>query len=182
MAAPIRVISPQRQPDRRLLLADVLRDMVADGLAEQSAADNLLAAKHLRRGDVHPLVLIAERKWKDPRHPRRVLTLEALTEWLAGKVGLPYMHIDPFKIDFAAVTKVMSNAYATRFRILPVAVTANEAVIATCEPYVREWENELAQILRLQIQRVLANPQDISTYQVEFYNLARSIKSASQQA
>ena len=125
---------------------------------------------------------MAEQKWKDPRHPRRVLNLETLTEWLAGKVGLPYLHIDPFKIDFAAVTKVMSNAYATRFRILPVQVTAKEAVIATCEPYVREWEDELAQILRLQIKRVLANPVDIGSYQVEFYNLARSIKDASQQS
>ena len=32
------------------------------------------------------------------------------------------MHIDPFKIDFAAVTKVMSSTYATRFRILPMQV------------------------------------------------------------
>jgi general secretion pathway protein E len=45
--------------------------------------------------------------------PRKLLHLEALTEWLAGKVGLPYLHIDPFKIDFASVTKVMSNAYAS---------------------------------------------------------------------
>ncbi len=181
MAAHVRVVTPPQQPDRRLQLEDVLRDLVADALVDQAAADPLLAARHLRRGDTHPLILVAEQKWKDPRHPRRVLHLEALTEWLAGKVGMPYLHIDPFKIDFAAVTKVMSNAYATRFRILPVEVTLKEAVIATCEPFVREWENELAQILRLQIRRVLANPQDIGTYQVEFYNLARSIKSASQQ-
>jgi len=181
MAAHVRVVTPPQQPDRRLTLEDVLRDLVADALVDQATADTLLAARHLRRGETHPLILVAEQKWKDPRHPRRVLHLEALTEWLAGKVGMPYLHIDPFKIDFAAVTKVMSNAYATRFRILPVEVTLKEAVIATCEPFVREWENELGQILRLQIRRVLANPQDIGTYQVEFYNLARSIKSASQQ-
>jgi general secretion pathway protein E len=181
MAAHVRVVTPPQQPDRRLTLEDVLRHLVADALVDQATADTLLAARHLRRGETHPLILVAEQKWKDPRHPRRVLHLEALTEWLAGKVGMPYLHIDPFKIDFAAVTKVMSNAYATRFRILPVEVTLKEAVIATCEPFVREWENELGQILRLQIRRVLANPQDIGTYQVEFYNLARSIKSASQQ-
>jgi len=181
MLAHARVVAPQGQADRRLGLDEVLRDLLADGLAHQAEAETLLAAKHLRRGETHPLILIAEQKWKDPRHPRRLLSLETLTEWLAGKTGMPYLHIDPFKIDFAAVTKVMSNAYAVRFRILPVAVTAKEAVIATCEPYVREWEAELGQILRLQIKRVHANPQDIGTYQVEFYNLARSIKSASQQ-
>ena len=36
-------------------------------------------------------------------------------------------------------------------------------MIATCEPYVREWEQELAQVLRLDIKRVMANPVDISS-------------------
>jgi general secretion pathway protein E len=180
-APPVRVVSPKPPPDRRLTLDEVLRDLVGEGLITQADAEALLSARHLRKGDTHPLVLVAERKLKDPRHPRRLLTLESLTEWLAGKAGLPYLHIDPFKIDFAAVTKVMSNAYATRFRILPVEVTAQEAVIATCEPYVREWEGELGQILRLKIKRVLANPADIATYQAEFYNLARSVKDASRE-
>jgi len=175
----------QHQPkhtDRRLTLDEVLRDLVADKLVAQEAADSLLATKSLRKGETHPLTLVAEQKWKDPRHSKRLLQLEVLTEWLAHKVGLPYMHIDPFKVDFAGVTKVMSNAYATRFRILPVQVTTRECVVATCEPYIREWEKELSQVLRLEIRRVLANPHDIATYQVEFYNLARSVQGASQQS
>ncbi|PWT74343.1 MAG: type II secretion system protein E [Proteobacteria bacterium] len=183
-STPARTAEPQiaKVPDRRITVDELLRDLVADKLVGKEAADSLLATKALRKGDVHPLVLIAEQKWKDPRHPKHLLHLELLTEWMAGKVGLPYFHIDPFKIDFAAVTKVMSNAYATRFRILPVQVTPKECVVATCEPYVREWEAELAQILRLGIRRVLANPLDIANYQVEFYNLARSVQGASLQS
>ena len=112
--------------------------------------------------------------------PRKLLHLETLTEWLAEKVGLPYLHIDPFKIDFAAVTKVMSNAYAQRYKILPVGVTSKEATIAVCEPHVREWEEQLKQVLRLDIKRVIANPLDIQSYLVEFYNLARSVKGATE--
>jgi general secretion pathway protein E len=187
MAAPLTATTRPANPpvstsDRRLTVEEVLRDLVQEGLVTQQDADTLLAARHLRKGQIHPLQIIADQKLKDPRHARRLLNLETLTEWLAGRAGLPYFHIDPFKIDFAAVTKVMSNAYATRFRILPVQITPKEAVIATCEPYVREWEAELGQILRLQIRRVLANPVDIGTYQVEFYNLARSVKDASQQS
>jgi len=178
----IRVVVPPKQGDRRLTLKEVLGELLQDQLIEPTVMDALLAAQHLRRGEVHPLVFVAEQKLKDPRHTRKLLTLESLTEWLAGKVDLPYLHIDPFKINFAAVTKVMSNAYATRFRILPVEVTVREAVIATCEPFVREWEAELSQILRLKIKRVLSNPQDIASYQAEFYNLARSVRSASAQS
>ena len=91
---------------------------------------------------------------------------------------MEYLHIDPLKIDFAAVTEVMSSAYATRFRILPVALNTKEAVVATAEPRVREWEPELSRIIKRDIKRVIANPLDIERYQVEFYNLAKSIKGA----
>ena len=168
-----------RQKDRKLDLHEVLNDLVTDQLVSRQDADKLAADRRFSRSDAHPLVVIAEQKWKDPRQPRKLLHLELLTEWLAEKVGLPYLHIDPFKIDFAAVTKVMSNAYAERYRILPVGVNTREATIATCEPNMREWEESLKQVLRLEIKRVIANPLDIRSYLVEFYNLARSVKGAS---
>src|SRR6476660_8786895 len=108
--------------------------------------------------------------------------LDGLSEWLAKHLGMDYLHIDPLKIDFTAVTEIMSSAYATRFRILPVAVTAKEAVIATAEPNVRDWEPELARIIKREIRRVFSNPVDIERYQVEFYNLAKSIKGANKTA
>jgi general secretion pathway protein E len=138
----------------------------------------LISNRRFSRSDTHPLVVIADQKWKDPRQPRKLLHLEALTQWLADKVELPYFHVDPFKIDFAAVTKTMSSAYAERYRILPVAITTREVTVATCEPYVREWEEQIRQVLRLEVKRVIASPLDIQSYLVEFYNLARSIKGA----
>jgi general secretion pathway protein E len=170
----------QKLPDKKLALDQLLADLVADKLVTQEAAEKLIALRrNLRSSAIHPLMLLADQKWKDPRNPKKLLSLEVLTEWLAGKVGLPYLHIDPFKIDFAAVTKVMSSAYAERFKILPISVNSTEVVIATCEPYVREWEAELSRIMRLAIKRVVANPQDINGFLVEFYALARSVKSAS---
>jgi general secretion pathway protein E len=170
----------QKPAEHKLTLDELLAWLRADKLVTQEAAEKLLALRqNFRANPNHPLTILADQKWKDPRSPKKLLTLEALTEWLAGRVGLAYFHIDPFKIDFAAVTKVMSNAYAERYKILPVSVGAKEAVIATCEPYVREWEAELGRMLRMDIKRVVANPQDINGFLVEFYNLARSVKNAS---
>ena len=176
----ITVLQPVTTPvvEHRLALAEILEALVADGLVARSDADQLIADRRLHRTEHHPLVVIADQKWKTQQPPHRVMGLEWLTEWLAGKVGLEYYHIDPLKINFSSVTDVMSNAYATRFKILPVEVSTREVVIATCEPYIKEWEKELKPILRLEIRRVVANPDDISRYQVEFYNLARSIKGA----
>ena len=169
-----------KQEGRRLTLEGVLADLVADRLVSKEDADRLIADRRVNRAEHHPLVVVSEQKLKDPRNPRKLLHLEMLSEWLAGKVGLPYLHVDPFKIDFAAVTKLMSTAYAQRYRILPVGVTAREATIATCEPFVRDWEEQLKQILRLEIKRVIANPLDIQNYIVEFFNLAKSVKGANE--
>jgi len=166
-------------PEARLTLAEVLDWMVEDALVSVEAAETLKKERRYHRAGPHPLCVVAEQKWKKGT---ALLTLESLSEWLAKRLGLEYMHIDPLKIDFAAVTEVMSSAYATRFRILPVAVSAKEAVIATAEPNIREWEPELARIIKRDIRRVIANPLDIERYQVEFYNLAKSIKGATKNA
>jgi general secretion pathway protein E len=170
------------QGERRLALPEVLDWLVEDGLVDPAAASQLKKERRYYRGTAHPLITVAEQKWKRASPPQRLLSIDALAEWLARRVGLEYLHIDPLKINFAAVTEVMSSAYATRFRILPVGVAGREATIATAEPFEREWERELAAILRLEIKRVIANPLDIERYQVEFYNLARSIKGASRTA
>ena len=179
--ASLTASAAQHESEHPVTLAQVLSDLVADGLVSGESAAKLASDRRQRRGDIHPLVTIADQKWKDPRNPRKVLQLEALTQWFAEKAGLPYLHVDPFKIDFAAVTKVMTNAYAQRYKILPVGINSKEVTIATAEPHVREWEDELKRVLRLEIRRVVANPLDIQNYLVEFYNLARSVKGATEQ-
>ncbi|QWT46058.1 GspE/PulE family protein [Azospira inquinata] len=169
---------PEVLMDHRLTLTEVLKLLVADHWVSSSEAKALSAERKLYRGDAHPLVVIGEQQWKSLQPPHAVLTTEVLTEWLADKADLEYLHIDPLKIDFSSVTDVMSSAYAGRFKILPVGVTASEVVVATAEPFMREWEKEMQPILRKDIRRVVANPVDIARYLVEFYNLARSVKKA----
>ncbi len=164
--------------EHRLALSEVLDWLVADGLVERELSDALKAERRLHGGKTHPLIVIADQKWRSAKPPARLLGLETLTEWLAGRTGLDYLHIDPLKIDFTGVAEVMSSAYAGRFGILPVQVTTREIVIATAEPYVREWVEELQHILRKEIRRVMANPEDIGRYLVEFFNLAKSVKKA----
>ena len=167
-------------PEHRVTVAEILGLLVDDGLVLKQDADVLIADSRLRRQVAHPLTIIAEQKWKSQLPPHRPLTLDDLTEWFAGKVGLEYYHIDPLKIDFTSVTDVMSSAYATRFGILPVRVTAQEVVVATVEPFLREWEKEIKPLVKKSIRRVVANPQDVARYLIEFYNLARSVKKATQ--
>jgi len=164
-------------PPGTLRLKDVLAALLADGHINKDEGNDLLAAQRSARGDQHPLVVIAGQKWRS-RVADQPLTLEFLTEWLAQKSGLSYYHIDPLKVDVAGVTEVMSHAYASRYRVLPVEVKAGEVVIATAEPNSREWESSVEQAARKPITRVVANPLDILRYIAEFYSLAQSVKHA----
>jgi general secretion pathway protein E len=171
-------LAAEESADHRLTLPEVLTALVEDGHLPEADIANLMADRRLQRPEFHPLVIAADQKWHSAKDPSKILTLDFLTEWLAGRVGMEYFHIDPLKINVSAVTEVVSNAYAMRFKILPVGISKKEAIIATAEPYIREYEKELTQMLRLDIRRVIANPGDIARYVSEFYNLARSIKKA----
>jgi general secretion pathway protein E len=167
------------QAEKRLTLAEIVDWLVEDKLVDPEAAEKLKKERRYYRGVLHPLAIVAEQKLKKSGSAA-LLTIEFLAEWLAKRSNMEYLHIDPLKIDFGAVTEVMSSAYATRFRILPVGLTAKEAVVATAEPGVREWEPEVKRMIKREIKRVIANPLDIERYQVEFYNLAKSMKGAGQ--
>ncbi len=175
-AAPAKPASGGALPDRRLRLDDILKLMVADGLILPADAERVARSRTQRFE--HPLELIADNKLKALKPPHKTLLLEPLVEWLAGKLGVPYRHVDPLKVELGAVTATMSNAYAERYRILPIAVDRTKLTVATGEPFVRAWADELSRILKLDIELVFANPVDIRRYIGEFFNLARSMKKA----
>ncbi len=168
-----------RQIDGALRLEDVLEQLVADGLITEDQRRLLLGVHQTSTGETrHPLTIVADRDWPDQRDPRHSLTLDTLSEWLAERYDLPYLRIDPLKIDVSAITGVMSYAYASRFNILAVAVDSDAVTVATAEPRVREWEAEIERITGLPVKRVITSPRDIERYLLEFYTLSRSVLGA----
>jgi general secretion pathway protein E len=171
--------TPTTRVDRKLQMREVLDWMVADGLIDAEVANKLLHESRFGRGGTrHPILVISEANLRSLKAPGPQLSADLLTEWLAGRVRMPFYHIDPLKIDLKAVTQVMSSEYAQRRGILPVEVSGKEVTIATSEPLMTSWEVELSQMLRLTIKRVLSSPLDIERYQGEFFNLAKSMKRA----
>ena len=164
----------------KLTLDFVLAELINDGLITEAQARELNAGAGRRTDSAeHPLVRVAAQEYQSAKAPHTLLTLERLTHWLSDKAHLPYLRIDPLKIDVSAVTGVIKQAYATRFKILPVAVSGDRVTVATAEPYVREWERELSGMLKLRFERVVANPLDLDRYLAEFYAVSRSIAGAS---
>lgn len=172
------IVSRKREP--RLQLPEVLDWLIEDGLLRNEDAREFVApSQRASEPPPHPISLIAQQGWADARAPLlRILTAESLTQWLAGRTGLAYQRIDPLAIDVTQVTAVVPYAYAARLRILPIKVTPQQLTIATSEPLVDEWAEELGRIAGKRIERVLANPEEIQRYLIEFYALSRSVKAS----
>ncbi len=168
------------QPEHRLSLREVFTGLHADGMITREQARDAEIRLASRGTDArHPLEVAAEFGWDNLKQPGTKLTLDALVQWLATWSGLAYQRIDPLSVDVSKVAAVMSYPYAQRWRLLPLKVMTNEVVVATCEPFLREWERDLAPVLQGKaIRRVVASPPDIDRYQIEFYALARSVKGA----
>lgn len=167
--------------DRPLELADFLTTLVAQGRMSQDSAEQLVTLRRAAVGDtakLHPLAFIAGQNVDDLGRPGKTFDLDSLSRWLASESGQPWYRIDPLKINVTAVTPLMSFAFAQRHRILAVEVNDREVTIASAQPFVQGWEDNLRHVLKREIRRVIANPEDLQRYSVEFYRLARSVTGA----
>ncbi|HJV94581.1 MAG TPA: ATPase, T2SS/T4P/T4SS family, partial [Albitalea sp.] len=106
------------------------------------------------------------------------LDTEALTEWLAGRCGLPYLRIDPLKVDVGRVAEIMSISYAERRRALPLQFGLHDITVATCEPFDTAWVPEIEGHTRKTLKLVLVSPLELQRYTTEFYTLSRSVRAA----
>jgi general secretion pathway protein E len=125
----------------------------------------------------HPLVrLAAVAITRASDH--KPLDMEALTQFLALKAGVDYFRIDPMKVDVSKVAETMSATYAERHGILPVQVLPTQVVVATSQPFITDWIDEVARQARRSVRVVVASPQDIHKFTAEFFALAKSVRNA----
>ena len=148
-----------------------------DGVIAVEEAQRTVARLAQAESSQHPLVRLASVAMARASDDKP-LDIEALTEYLATRVGLDYLRIDPLRVDVGKVAETMSANYAERHKVLPVQVTPNEVVIATSEPFITDWVAEVERQARRTVRRVLVNPLDLQRYTVEFFALAKSVRNA----
>ncbi|AOA70495.1 type II secretion system protein E [Stenotrophomonas rhizophila] len=172
------VPAPGPLPPGRLDFDQVAAAMVADGLVAASDVERIRFSGNGARNasEVHPLVLLANLKLAAASGGE--LGLERLTEWLATRTGTRYLRIDPTRVDVAAVTALVSHAYARRHRFLPLAVDSERLLVATSEPLAQEWLLDLQHLARRRIELAMVNPLDLHRYTMEFYGVTRSVRGA----
>ena len=149
----------------------------SDGVIDAEVADRTIERCSRAESSQHPLVRLGS-VGMVRASDGKPLDVVRLTEYVAQVSGLPYLRIDPLKVDAGRVSEAMSANYAERHKVLPVQVTAQDIVIATGEPFVTDWVAEIERQTRRKITRVMANPAEIKSYTAEFYALAKTVRAA----
>ncbi|MBI2520761.1 MAG: type II/IV secretion system protein [Bdellovibrio sp.] len=127
--------------------------------------------KSLKLARFHPFVSVGKMGLKHPTEAKTILDTEWLTQWFAGKIGIPYIDIDPLKLDIGEITKLLPKAFIKRIAVLPVQVTSTKVVFATSEPFDRDWLLDTAASVKRDIEIVLGNPEKITRYIEEFFEV-----------
>jgi general secretion pathway protein E len=162
--------------DWRVLLRWLRHDGVV-GIDEARHTEKRFAGADSRQ---HPLVRLGTAGLTRASDPGKgkPLDVEALTEWLAARLALPYLRIDPLKVDVGRVAEVMSISYAERRKALPITVGTRDVTIATCEPCDIGWVAEIEAHLHKPVKLVIVSPMELQKYTTEFYTLSRSVRAA----
>src|SRR4051812_49266002 len=98
-------------PAGRLDWRRLVRWLRDDGLISEADHDVLDKRFSAAASKQHPLVRLGSAGLSHAR-TGKALDVETLTEWLAGRAGLPYQRIDPLKVDVGRVSDAMSINYA----------------------------------------------------------------------
>ena len=92
-----------------------------------------LRSQAASRYDVSPAELVAAAGLK--RENGSPIGEDAVAEALAQASGVPYLKIDPLKIDNDLVTKTLSRPFARRHVVIPVGRHGEDLVLAVADPF-----------------------------------------------
>ncbi len=174
------VPQPARKGSHKLTLVEVLEALVKESFLDVFTAKKLLQ-EHGKKA-VHPMEILGECQIKDHRHYGRPMSIDKLVEWYATVCKMPYLRIDPLKMNMDKLVNLIPHAYATRLNILPVEVKEKSVVIATSEPFQAEWTHEISSVLRKDIELRLASPVQIKLILEELYVVQKAVRKMGAQA
>jgi general secretion pathway protein E len=168
---------------RGLIDAAQLQELTVKGEAQAQRLTGAQQAGYSRRltqipEKVSAAEVIASLNLEIPNSGGRVLTEDAITEVLAAAVGLPYLKINPLKLDLELVTAHISRPFALKHLIVPVDFSAGVVTLAVADPFNDEVIEELKSVKRMEFRRVLASRNDILKILREFFGFRASVLAA----
>jgi general secretion pathway protein E len=109
------------------------------------------------------------------------LTEKMVMEVIARAAKLPYVDLDPLKIDAKLAPQVLSRPFARRHTALVIAATESSVTVAVADPYNRSLVDDLVQIVKVRPVLVVSTPSEIQRLITDFYGFRVAVAAAEEQ-
>jgi general secretion pathway protein E len=113
--------------------------------------------------------------------PSQILDEEMIYQGLARAWKIPFIKIDPLKLDLNLVTTTIPHTFARKHLVLPVSIEENCLTVATPDPFNAEIVHDIAQVTHMKVKTVVSPKTDIIKLINEFFGFKRSIVAAQHQ-
>ena len=132
------------------------------------------------RYDATPAEVVAAADLQNAKNPRRKLDEDQIAEAIAAATGVPYLKIDPLKIDGDLITKTMSRPFARRHAVIVVGVNGNALRIALTDPNDSSLRESLESLVQRPVEYVVSSKKDILQIIDRVYGFRSSVRGATE--
>ncbi|MBI5492986.1 MAG: type II/IV secretion system protein [Deltaproteobacteria bacterium] len=133
---------------------------------------------HTMTDAVSPAEVIASFGLPLSSDQRKSLTEDVITEAIAKEVGLPYIKIDPLKLNLDLVTSHIPRPFAQRYLVVPIEEKGGVVTLAVADPFNLEAVENLKSTRKMKLTLVLSSKSDILKIVREFYGFRYSVGAA----
>ncbi len=130
------------------------------------------------RYDVTPAEMVASIGIPHPERAHRKIDEDTLAELMAKAAGLPYLKIDPLRLDNDLISKSLARPFARRNVVIPVGREGGKLKLAIAEPFDSALRDTLEQFFRQPVAYVVASKADILAVIERVYGFRTSVSRA----
>ncbi|MBI5234929.1 MAG: Flp pilus assembly complex ATPase component TadA [Deltaproteobacteria bacterium] len=109
---------------------------------------------------------------------KKPITEDMITEAIAEDAGIPYVKIDPLKLNLDVVTSNVPRPFAQKYLVVPLEEKDKVVTIAVADPFNLEAIESLKGTRKMKIKAVLSSKSDILKIVREFYGFRYSVGAA----
>lgn len=168
----VQHIQLQEEKQRKLLQAKFLKEAKE---SSGNVSQNGQAVEQISIVDV-----ISSMRLRLPSDQDNVLTEELIMKTLAAHWQLPFIRLDPLKLNLDVVTSKISEPFAKRYLIVPIAIDEAQDLltVAVVNPWDIEALDTVRKVSGLKVRPIISTKTDILKIIKEFYGFRTSVKAA----
>ncbi len=129
-------------------------------------------------GEISPAEIIASLEIDRADNTELKLDEDTIVKCLADSAKMPFIKIDPLKLNSALITETVSLPFARRTSVLPLAKEGDVLRVAVSDPYDRKLFDELEHLTQCRLDLMLSPRSDLQRFITEVYGFKRSVARA----